>query len=203
MLPYLPMYNAHPYFEACFQKKKAFQHHSWHKLTFWKNSAGAKSSSTCTKISYRSWCKSFTVLSVQWYIKFYVFLIFFCCFAAAWSNAIICTMPVTFLWTRSPGTRLAATMVLRRRFARSFLFQIFPHLFKIPKNKWVDRTSTKPKGKFFMEFTLSSKYSRKCNRFSIVIVNKLHDWCHDRQGLKWCTYKARQTFCLDLFLLVA
>ena len=34
------------------------------------------------------------------------------------------------------------------------------------KNKWVDRISTKPKGKFFMEFTLSLKYSRKCNRLS-------------------------------------
>ena len=48
-----------------------------------------KSSSTCTKISYRSWCKSFNVLSIQWYIKFYdVFFVFFCCFAAAWSNVI-------------------------------------------------------------------------------------------------------------------
>ena len=38
-----------------------------------------------------------------------------------------------------------------------------------------DHTSTKPKGKFSMEFTFSSKHSRKCNRFSIVIVKKLHD----------------------------
>ena len=83
-------------------------------------------------------------------------------------------------------------MALRRTFARSFLFQIFPHLFKKPKDKWVDRTFTKPKGKSFMEFALSSKYSRKCNRFSIGIVNKLHDWwiCHWRtwtDSLKWCT----------------
>ena len=32
------MYNAHPYFEACFQKKKAFQCHSCRKIIFWKNS---------------------------------------------------------------------------------------------------------------------------------------------------------------------
>ena len=91
-------------------------------------------------------------------------------------------------------------MALRRRFAQSFLFQIFPHLFKKPKNKWVDRTSTKPKGKFFMEFTLSSKYSKKCNRFSIVIVNQLHDWCHDGRGrrLKWCT-KLDKLFVLIYF----
>ena len=38
------------------------------------------------------------------------------------------------------------------------------------------RTITQTTTKFFMEFTLSSKYSR--NRFSIMIVNKLHDWCH-------------------------
>ena len=32
------MYNVHPNFEACFQKeKKAFQHHSWLQIIFWKN----------------------------------------------------------------------------------------------------------------------------------------------------------------------
>ena len=93
-------------------------------------------------------------------------------------------------------------MVLRRRFVRSFLFQIFPHLFKKPKNKWVDRTSTKPKGKFFIEFTLSSKYWRKCNRFSIVIINKLHDWsATDGRGLKWCT-KLDKLFILVYFYLL-
>ena len=39
-IPYLPVYNAHPYFEACFQKKtKTFQHHSCQKIIFWKNLA--------------------------------------------------------------------------------------------------------------------------------------------------------------------
>ena len=33
------MYNGHPYFEASFQKKKAFQWHSWWKIIFWKNLA--------------------------------------------------------------------------------------------------------------------------------------------------------------------
>ena len=46
------------------------------------------------------------------------------------------------------------------------------------------------------------KYSRKCNRFPIMIINKLHDWCHWRMWTEMM-YKARQTFCLDLFLLVA
>ena len=31
------VYNAHPYFEACFQKK-VFQRHSCRKIIFWKNS---------------------------------------------------------------------------------------------------------------------------------------------------------------------
>ena len=53
-----------------------------------------------------------------------------------------------------------------------FLFQIFPHLCKkTPEDKLVDRTFTKLMGKFFLEIILSSKYSRKCDRFSIVIVN--------------------------------
>ena len=38
LILYLPVYNAHPYFEACFQKK-AFQRHSCRKTIFWKNSA--------------------------------------------------------------------------------------------------------------------------------------------------------------------
>ena len=92
-------------------------------------------------------------------------------------------------------------MALRRIFSCSFLFQIFPHLFKKPKDKWVDCTFTKPKGKSFMEFALSLKYSRKCNRFSNVIMNKLHDWRSHWQTWTEVMYKARQTFCLDLFLL--
>ena len=54
----------------------------------------------------------------------------------------------------------------------------------------MDHTFTKPKGKFFMEFTLSSIYLRKCNRYSIMIVNKLHDWWQmgtDRCEQKWWT----------------
>ena len=84
-----PRYKPVPYFEACFQKKSVSISFLT-KTNFLENfSRNAKSSSTCTKISYRSWCKSFNVLSVQWYIKFYdVFFVFFCYFAAARSNAI-------------------------------------------------------------------------------------------------------------------
>ena len=56
-----------------------------------------------------------------------------------------------------------------RIFARSFLFQVI--YAKNPQDIWVDRTFSKSKGKFFMEIILSSKYSCKHNRFSIVIVN--------------------------------
>ena len=84
------MYNVHPYFEACFQKKKCVSTSFLTKTDFLeKFSRNVKSSSTCTNISYRSWCKSFNVLSVHWYIGFYdVFFIFFWCFAAARSNVI-------------------------------------------------------------------------------------------------------------------
>ena len=84
------MYNAHPYFEACFQKEKNVSMSFLMKNNFLEIfSRNVSSSSICTKISYRSWCKSFNVLSDQWYIKFYdVFFVFFCCFTAARSNAI-------------------------------------------------------------------------------------------------------------------
>ena len=66
---------------------------------------------------------------------------------------------------------------------------------KTKKNKWADHTSTTPKRKFFMEFTLSSKYLRKCNRFSIVIINKLHDWCHWRTWrLDWSDVQSLTNF---------
>ena len=98
-----------------------------------------------------------------------------------------------------------------RIFARSFLFQVFPHFCaKKPQDIWVDRTFSKSKGKFFMGINLSLKYSWKntwdfqswlwtymrleMNDLSGVIV-----WCH------WWTltevmYKDGQTFCLGLFI---
>ena len=54
---------------------------------------------------------------------------------------------------------------------------------KKPQDKWVDRTFPKPKGKFFVENILSSKYSWKRNRFAIVIVNM--------RDSKWMTYIIR------------
>ena len=115
----------------------------------------------------------------------------------------ICTTPVTFLRTRSPGTRPAATWWDSSWHCGEDLHNLlyvkcFPHLFKKPKNKWIDRTSTKPKGKFFMEFTLSSKYLRKCNSKQVAWHWQM--WTEVMSGVM---YKARQTFCLDLFLLVA
>ena len=63
----------------------------------------------------------------------------------------------------------------RRIFARSFkLFssKSFHICAKKPQDICqVDRTFSESKGKFFMEVVLSSKYSWKRNRFSIVIVN--------------------------------
>ena len=82
-LPYLPVYNAHPYFEACFQKKKSMSVSSLSKNNFLeKFSRNVKSSSTCMKISYRSWCKSCSVCSmihqVLWCFSRFL-LLFRCC----------------------------------------------------------------------------------------------------------------------------
>ena len=67
---------------------------------------------------------------------------------------------------------------------------------KKPQDKWVDQTFPKPNGKFFVEIILSSKYSWKRNRFSIVIVSmwdskwmtylELSFDVTDGHGLKWC-----------------
>ena len=94
-------------------------------------------------------------------------------------------------------------------FARSFLFQIFPHLCKKPQDKWVDQTFPKPKGKFFVEIILSSKYSWKRNRFSTVIVNmwdlkwmtcpELSFDVTDGHGLKWCIKMDKLFFLIYLF----
>ena len=131
------------------------------------------------KFNYKIWCKLFNVLSVWWYIKFYVFFVFFCCFTAAQSRIKrnICVMPITFFEGEDleRARHLLATWQdsrWRRIFAWSFLFQVFPHLCKeATRYIWVDWTFSKSKGKFFMEIILSSKYSWKRNRFSIVIVN--------------------------------
>ena len=76
-------------------------------------------------------------------------------------------------WKRRPGTsKTLAGHVTRFKMAedvaRSFLFQVFPHLCK-EATGYMSRS--KSKGKSFMEIILSSKYSWKRNRFSIVIVN--------------------------------
>ena len=148
-----------------------------------KFSRNVKSSCTCTKISYRSCCKLFNVLSVQWYIKFYdVFFIFFCCFAAEnnWTRPFaqhlqhfyeqgVLELDLLATWTRFK-------MVLRRIFSRSFLFQIFPHLLKKPKDKWVDCTFTKPK--------LRKILHGIC--FVIEILEKMQQiFNHNRKQIAW------------------
>ena len=149
------------------------------------------------------WCKLFNVLSIWWYIKFYVF---FCCFTAAQSNAIHLCMQriiITFFeWGDLERTRHSLATWQDSRWRRIFddLFSCksFHICAKKPQDIWVDRTFSKSKGKFFMEIVLLSKYSWKRNRFSIVIVNiceTRNEWLiqsyisfdvTDGHGLKWC-----------------
>ena len=134
------------------------------------------------KFNYKIWCKLFNVLSVWWYIKFYdVVFVFFCCFTAAQSNAIhLCNFERGDL---ERTRHLLATWQdsrWRRIFARFFSSRSFHICAKKPQGKWVDRTFPEPKGKFFVEIILSSKYSWKRNRFSIMFVNM---W-----DSKWITY---------------
>ena len=66
---------------------------------------------------------------------------------------------------------------------------------KKKEDKWVHRTFTKHKRKFFMEVVLSSKISRKCNIFSIVIVNLWDsNWMIDERWLKWCRKLGKHFF---------
>ena len=53
-IPHLPVYNAHPYFEACFQKNSVSMSFLLKNNFLEKFSRNVKSSSTCMKISYRS-----------------------------------------------------------------------------------------------------------------------------------------------------
>ena len=184
-LLYLPVYNAHlcimctPILKPVF-RRKAFQHHSWRKLIFWKNSAEMPNPAlpawklvTGVDANHLMFCLFSDTSSFMMFSSSVLLL-----HDRTWS---ICNNTCNIFmnkesWNSTCCHVIRFKMALQRRFAWSFLFQIFPRLFKKPKNKWVDHTSSKPKGKFFMEFTLSSKYSRKCNRFSTMIVNKLHDW---------------------------
>ena len=89
----------------------------------------------------------------------------------------ICAMPITFF---ERGDLEQARHSLRRcvkiQDDGGYLHNLFSsksfHICaKKPEDIWVDRTIPKSKGKLFMEIILSLKYSWKCNRFSIVIVN--------------------------------
>ena len=150
------------------KKKKTFHWHSWLQVIFWKNTAAI------SNLAPPAW-NSITRFDAN-YLMFCLFgdtfksFMFFFMFSSAVfllhdRMRSICTTPVTFyeqgdlaMWQDSSWQRI---------FARSFLFNIFLHLCKKPKHKWVDGT--------FTEIILSLKYSRKCNRFSIVRL-ELNDW---------------------------
>ena len=157
------------------------------------------------KFNYKIWCKLFNVLSVWWYIKFYdVFFVFFCCFTAAQSNVIQLGNAYNIFWTRRRGTsKTLAGHVTRFKMAEDIctifsLPSLSTFVQRSHKIIWIDRTFSKSKGKFFMKIILSSKYSWKRNRFSIMIVNKCetrNEWLTlpelsfdvtDGHGLKWC-----------------
>ena len=92
----------------------------------------------------------------------------------------ICAMPITFfeLGDLERARHSLATWQdsrWRRIFAWYFFSSKSFHIILCEEAtrymSTVDRTFSKSKGKLFMEIILSSKYSWKRNRFSIVIVN--------------------------------
>ena len=117
-------------------------------------------SSTSTKISYRSWCTLVNILPVRWYVKFY---------DAFFVSSLCCTIKCDHLhnncnifmseesWNKLD---LLAMWQDSRWHSREYSCDLFSFKsFRIcSKNQkissWVDQTFTKPKGKFFMEFTL-------------------------------------------------
>ena len=144
------------------------------------------------KFNYKIWCKLLiNVLSIGFNVL--SFMMF-----SSFSSAVllldketrsICAMPITFFEQGDlERTRhmLATWHDLRwqriLKFCAIFSLPNLSTLFcaKKPQDKWVDWTFPKPKGRFFVEIILSSKYSWKRNKLSIVIVNM---W-----DSKWMTY---------------
>ena len=127
----------------------------------------------------------------------------FSLFSSAVSNAIhLCNAYNIFLMKRQVWNELDTCCPLDKiQDGREYLHNLMSsksfHIYaKKPQDKWVDWTFSKPKGKFFMEIILSSKYLWKHNRFSILIVNMWDSKCMtylelsfdvtDGHGLKWC-----------------
>ena len=180
-----PVYNAHPHFEACFHKK-AFQRHSCRKIIFWKNSAEMSNLAIPAR-------KSVTGVDAN-HLMFCLFSDTSC--FMMFSSAVlllhdrtrsICTTLVAFLWRRSPGTRLAATWEdslwrCEEDLHDFFYFKSFRICSKNYKiSEWIvllQSLKENSSWNLLCHRNTSLKYSRKCNRFLIVIVNKLHDWCH-------------------------
>ena len=129
------------------------------------------------KFNYKIWCKLLMFCLFGDTLSFMMFSLF--------SSAVlllhnqtqsICATPITFFvqGDLEQARHSLATWQdsrWRRIFAWSFLYQVFPHLCE-EAIRYMSRSNfTKSKGKFFMELILSSKYSWKRNRFSVVIVN--------------------------------
>ena len=92
-------------------RKKALQHHSWRKIIFWKNSAEmsnlalpAQKSVTGVDAKHLMSCLFSETSSFMMFSSFSSAVLLL----HDWTWSIY-TTPVAFLWTRSPGTRLAAT----------------------------------------------------------------------------------------------
>ena len=144
---YQQVYNAHPcimhtpILKPVFRRKKNVSTSFLTKNNFlekFSRNVNSSSTCTCTKISYRSWCKSFNVLSDQWYIKFYdVFFISSAVLLLHDRMRSIGTTPVAFSGMRGPRTRLVGHVTSSRwhcgEYFHDLFSQIFLHLFKKTK----------------------------------------------------------------------
>ena len=164
----------HPDFDACFQKKccNVILHYNNNTVVISTLAQPAWNSITRFDANYLMFCLFGDTLSFMMFSSFFSAVLLL-----HNKTQSICATPITFFeW----GDLERARHWLRPRdkiFARSFSSKPF-HTFcaKKPQDIWVDRTFSMSKEKFFMEIILSLKYSWKCNRFSIVIVNICETW---------------------------
>ena len=70
-------YCIYPILKPASEKKHTFQCRSWLQIIFCKNSAAISNLAppAWNSINCKKWCKLLNVLSVRWYIKFYIFFI--------------------------------------------------------------------------------------------------------------------------------
>ena len=138
------------------KKKTPFQCHSWLQIILWKNTAVISNLAPPAWNSItRNDANDFNVLSVRWYITFYdAFFVFFCYFTAARSNAINLHNACKHFMNEETWNKLELLVKMAENIC---IFKLFPHLCKNPKDKWVDRTFTKTKGKFFTEIIQNTR----------------------------------------------